>query len=258
MFTVKGWIPLFIVFALSALGLKLSQFTCLACSIESPLLTILGTFYFLTLLTLFLFFPKFPKPKLSKLGLLVAIGLATLLTYQSTPNWCILCLIAHTCNIVIWTLWLIAPNEQPSLKKKVSLSLLSVSGAVALLTCLHLIIPSPKLQQKDLSKALHVINFVSPDCVYCKDQLPVLDNIALQLKDHPCRFINVTPSSLEELSSRAPHTEWIEDQEGKLHDRFHVTAYPTTIILESDGTVARVFQGVSQQLFEDLNHLNRG
>lgn len=255
MLAVKGWIPLFSIFALSALGLKLSQFTCVACSIENPTLTILGMFYFLAILTLFLVFPKFPNPKHAKYGLFASIGLAFFLTYQSAPNWCLLCLIAHTCNLVIWTLWLIASNEHSTFKKRLSLSLLSLSGVVTLLASLHLIIPFHKPKQIDLSKALHVINFVSPDCVYCKDQLPVLDDLAVQFKDHPCRFINVTPSSIQDLSSRASHTEWIEDREGTLHERFHVTAYPTTIILESDGTIVEVIQGVSNQLFEHLNNL---
>lgn len=257
MLAVKGWIPLFTIFALSALGLKLSQFNCVACSIENPTLTILGTFYFLAILTLFLFFPKFPNPKFAKYGLFIAIGLASLLTYQSAPYWCLLCLIAHTCNIVIWTLWLIASSEHSTFKKRLSFSLLSLSGAVALLTCLHLVFPSPQLNKGHLAKELHVINFVSPDCVYCKDQLPALDDMAVQLKDHPYRFINVTASSLQELSNRATHTEWIEDRDGTLHQLFHVTAYPTTIILESDGTVVEVMRGASNQLFEHLNNLNR-
>lgn len=216
----------------------------------------MGSAYFITILLLFIFYPKFPPPQLTKFGLLGACCIALILTYLRASNLCPHCLIAHACNIVIWTLWLITSNiKDPStLKHRLSSSLLSICGAFALVTSLHFIFPSSLLKEKDIASIfpaqstteIHIINFVSPDCAFCKEQLPALDNIALQLQDHPYHFINITDSNLSAMSSQAKHTEWIEDKDRKLHQLFHVTGYPTTFILKSNGEVIRVIRGSSK------------
>lgn len=255
------WIPIFIIFAITALGLKLSQTfspSCFACSTQSPYLTMMGSAYFITILLLFIFYPKFPPPQLTKFGLLGACCIALILTYLRASNPCPHCLIAHACNIVIWTLWLIASNikDLSTLKHRLSSSLLSTCGAFALVTSLHFIFPSSLFKQKDIASIfpaqstaeIHIINFVSPNCAYCKEQLSLLDNAAMQLRHLPYRFTNVTVSSIEELSPLASHTQWVEDQEMKLHQLFHVTGYPTMYIVDRDGKVTHVFRGASDEI----------
>src|SRR5579863_3554471 len=49
-----------------------------------------------------------------------------------------------------------------------------------------------------------IINFVSPHCSYCQEQLPILDVVAAQINDRTFRIINISPSLPVELMQLSP------------------------------------------------------
>jgi len=49
-----------------------------------------------------------------------------------------------------------------------------------------------------------VINFVSPDCPFCEEQLPILNAVAAQLPRGSYRFVNVSARVPSELRQRSP------------------------------------------------------
>ena len=261
---------------------------CKTCSSGDPYLPLLGAGYFATLVALSLLFPAFPGPLVARGGLIWAVLLALALTYLSLPVWCPACLIAHACHILIWTIWNLTPSaatesRASAFPERLCLTLFAPISVVALFSGLNLTFMAYgfKLNHSALASGLQpgdavpaftaqttaghsltninsadtagtVINFVSPGCPYCEQQLPVLNAVASQLAGGSCRFINVSPALPPDLLQRAPATEWVEDKEGKLRELFHVSGYPTLFVVGADGKITQVIPGVTATLRTDL------
>ncbi len=242
---LRHCVPVLGIIALAALFFKLPEAPnifgiCKACSSSGPYLPLIGAGYFALLVSVSLLFPAFPKPLIARGGLLWAMLLALVLTTIS-PGWCPACLIAHGCNILIWTIWVIVPvslrKSKGAVGEKAFLMLLAPISTIALFSCLNLTFmaygshykisglqrgdtaPSFSVQIAGTSRLFAntdsaVINFVSPDCPYCQEQLLVLSEVAVQLASGSYRFINISPKLSPELLQSSPGTEWVEDKEG--------------------------------------------
>lgn len=260
-------------------------FGCKTCSAGNPFLVLIGAGYFASLIAISLLFPSFPNRHIAYSGLIWALSLALGLTYLHLPNWCIACLIGHLFNILIWTIWSIVPSPKNELifsffKERIYFLILTPMIVVALFSCLNItfliyhfqddqdlsttatfksgdmtppfLIQTSnglKISQENLTQALGtVINFVTANCPYCNQQLPILNAVATQLTPHSYQFINVSSALTDDLTQRASFTEWVEDKEGDLHHLFKVKAYPTTFIIGNDGKIRQVILGVPENL----------
>jgi peroxiredoxin len=257
---------------------------CKTCASSSPYLPLIGSGYFASLIAISLLFPAFPNSQIARGGLTWAVLLAFVLTYLKLPHWCIACLIGHLCNIVIWTIWLLVPLKEnkssPStFRERLCLTLFAPFSVVALFSCLNLTFMAygfktkthamaSSLQPGDALPAFTIqttnghsitntvaaenigtfINFVSPACPYCQEQLPIFNTVAKQMASSSYRFINVSPTLSEELIQSSPGTEWVEDRGGQLHKLFKVAGYPTMFIVGKDGKIAQVIPGVPEKL----------
>lgn len=275
------------ILALGALFLTLPEtpnffgiFKCKACASSDPYLPLMGAGYFAVLMAVSLLFPSFLSHHVSRGGLLWAVLLALTLTYLHLPHWCIACLIAHGCNILIWTILVVSPpadeSNSANFRERLCLIFFAPVSLVALFSCLNLTfmaygfkpnhpilamglqpgdqLPSTFLTEtSDASHALGiVINFISPNCPFCQEQLPILDSVASQLAENSYRFINVSPALPAELVEQAPAAEWVEDKEGRLRELFKVAGYPTLFVVGADGIIAHVIAGVPEQLKAQL------
>lgn len=263
-------------------------FKCKMCAASDPYLPLIGAGYFALLIAISLLFPTFPGPLMARGGLVWAGLLALTLTYYDLPNWCIACLIGHACNIFIWTIWWAVPSttDEPRAspqRERLFLTLLAPITIVALFSCLNLTfliynlkvkhhtsgtglhvgdtIPAFAIQNRenrslsnaDIDKTMAiVINFISPNCPYCQEQLPILDAVAAQLANDSYRFINISPLLPLELTKQSSNIEWFEDKEGKLKDLFKVSGYPTLFIIENEGKILKIISGVPNALKDDL------
>jgi thiol-disulfide isomerase/thioredoxin len=97
-----------------------------------------------------------------------------------------------------------------------------------------------------------VINFISSDCPYCKEQLPVLEAVATELASSSYRFVNVSPTVSSELIQHSSMIEWVEDKEGYLRELFKVTGFPTLFVIGTEGKILQVIYGVPDQLKHQL------
>ena len=97
-----------------------------------------------------------------------------------------------------------------------------------------------------------VINFVSPTCPYCKDQLVVVNDIASQLQGRSYRFINISSSIREEVIEASSSTEWIEDKERTLQRLFKVSGYPTMFVVGPEGEIIQVIEGIPEKLKSEV------
>jgi len=265
---------------MAALFLKLPEirhiFTaCKTCSPSDPYTPLIGAGYFALLIALSLLFPTFPNPPLARGGVVWALLLALVLT-SINPIWCSACLVGHLCNIAIWSLWLLIPPTEPkptiSLGARLSLILFIPLSVVALFSSLNLTFLAYKTNPSPYSMTLHkgdpiptftaqttagrpiantdgpmILNFVTPDCPYCEEQLQ-----ALRAHTNAYRFINISPTLTPELTQYAPATDWIEDKGSQLRKLFKVYGNPTLFIVGSDGKISRIIYGVPEGLSDSL------
>ncbi len=287
-------VPVLAILALTALFFRLPEtpdlfglLGCKKCISSDPYLPLLGAGYFSALIAISLLFPSFPSSLIARAGLTWAILLTFALTYMHFPAWCPICLIGHSCNILIWMIWVLAakieseqPNSPPSslsgspIKVRVCVTLFAPIAVVALFSCINLTFMAygfkPKfvvsglqsgnevptftlktaegriLTHSDLSGK--VINFIAPDCPYCKEQLQILNDVAQQLDSGASRFIHVTSKVSLELFDYLPTSDWIEDNEGKLRELFKVSGYPTLFVVGNEGKIELAISGVPKQL----------
>lgn len=289
---IRSWIPVLGILALLTLFLKLPEvpnvfgfFKCTICLSNSPYLLFSGVGYFALLVAVSLLFPSFPSSLIARGGLVWAILLALTLTYIALPNWCIACLIGHVFNILIWTIWVFAPPEKNKLSislpgQGVCLLLFVPISVVALFSCLNLTfmaygfknhslsstglkigdaVPSfPAHISDDLfpsnapSMKTTVFNFISPNCLYCKQQLPILNAVATQAAHDSYQFINISPELSDEFTQYAPTAKWVEDKDEMLRKSFKVSGYPTLFIVNSNGKITQIIPGVPKQLKASL------
>ncbi len=289
---LRNWVPAFGILALFTLFLKLPEipnifgaFKCTICLSNNPYLVFAGAGYFAILVAVSLLFPNFPGPLMARGGLVWAVLLALTLTYLALPNLCVACLICHILNISIWTIWILIPSEEKKAPsslpgQRVCLLLFAPITVVALFSCLNLTFMAYGFKNHSLSSTGlkigdsiptfqmptsddllvsnvstvkgTVFNFVSPDCLYCKQQLPILDAVSTQSVRDAYRFINISPELSPELMQLAPTTEWFEDKDEILRKLFKVSGYPTMFIVKSDGKIAQIISGIPEQLKASL------
>jgi peroxiredoxin len=262
----------------------LGIFKCETCVRSEPYLPMIGAGYFALLLAVSMLFPKFPSLLIARGGLIWAILLGLALTFIDLPNWCAACTIGHMCNIAIWTIWCLAPSvidesRASPLRERLFLTFLAPIIIIALFSCLNLtfMVYNLKSKQKVLSTSLKTgdsvppftikndrndffvntdiaattgtfINFVSPNCPYCKEQLSVLNDTIIQLVNDAYRFITFSPALTPDLVQQSSTTEWFEDKEGELRKLFKVTGYPTLFVVGADGKILQIISGVSNEL----------
>ena len=286
MMKLRYWVPILGILALTALFLQLPEtpnlfglLGCKTCVTSDPYLPLIGAGYFALLVAVALLFPTFPHRQIARGGLIWALLLALTLTYMKLPSWCMTCLIAHACNILMWTIWIVVPPVKrgmhaSSFRERLYTMLLAPIAVVALLSCLNLTFMAYSFRpsREVTSSSLHlgdaipvfnaetisgrpvansdseiVLNFISPDCPHCKEQLLVLNAMASQISNY--RFINVTS---ELPSTHSSDLEWVVDKEDALRKLFKVSGYPTLFVVGKDNKIAQIIPGVSEQLRASL------
>lgn len=288
---LRNLVPVFGVLALVALFFKLPEtpsllgiFECKACVSDHPYWALLGAGYFAMIIALALLFPALPTPPWARVGFIWAVLFAAALTYSNLPNWCVACVFAHGCNILIWLIWMLIPGHKGSVanrRERLFSVLLAPIAVVALFSGINLTfmaydvpdgqvaathlevgdaIPTFNIQtingrvvSNSESQPLKgvILNFVSIDCSHCKEQMQILTASAAQVSEF-YKIINVSPKLPVDLSHYSPAMEWVEDRKGELGELFGVAAYPTLFMIGEEGKVVRVIPGVPEQLQADL------
>jgi peroxiredoxin len=260
-------------------------FGCKTCISKDPYVPLLGSGYFGLLIAISLLFPTFPNPHLARGGLIWALLLALALTYIDLPNLCSACLVGHLCNILIWSIWLFIPSivYKPSFSNRgmrLCLILFAPVSVVAFFSSLNLtfMVYGFKSRLNVSKSSLHigdpipiftiqtvkgreivntdrggmVLNFVTPECPYCEEQLQVFQAVVSKLVNSSYRFINISPKPLPELTRYSSAIDWVEDKDNILRNLFKIHGYPTMYVVGNDGKIIRVIHGVSEGLRDDL------
>lgn len=266
-------VPFLSLIALISLFFKLPH--CTTCRSENLLLLFLGIGYFSILFAISLLFPSFPGRYVARGGLLGSILLPiSLIWLDGIPN-CLPCTIAHAANIGIWTIWLATPPLQiqtsTPVTERLCLALIVPISVIALFGFLNLSLPKkrtfiglsvgetvPVFSYKTLkgeqiansTQGTLLINFIAPNCPFCKEQLQILNALAVEFPN--LKWVNVSPILPEEWIASSPSADWIEDKENELRKLFKVYGTPTLFVLSPEGKISKVIPGVPEQMKDYL------
>lgn len=113
-------------------------FPCNCCLDAIPYFALLGAGYFSGFLAIIIFFRSLPHLSLKVCGLVWAIGLGSVLIWLS-PGWCLLCLGAHLCHILLWATWRAGPEKfMIPLATKITLTAISTLVMMGVFTLSNL------------------------------------------------------------------------------------------------------------------------
>lgn len=258
------------------LGLKY----CTSCNAASPILPMISASYFAFLITAILTFAPF-STLLAQMGLIFSVGLGFTLTYFN-PEWCGVCLFAHSTHILLWFILLAAAEDTEREKdnllgSKLALLFIAPVAMMALFSTLNFTLliyglsnenPLGSLVQAgDIIKPFQagkfsnenfadysgtLFTFVSPNCPYCKELLPSVEALAKEYEGKRVNFVSVGRVITEESKQLAPHLTWIEDKKGEIIPQFGVTGFPTTVLVDATGRVIKSLPGAPSDYAEDF------
>ncbi|MCH7883723.1 MAG: redoxin domain-containing protein [Planctomycetes bacterium] len=103
-----------------------------------------------------------------------------------------------------------------------------------------------------------VLNFVAPNCGFCKRQVPTVEKIRAEYEAKGVRFVNISQTMRKEYSAEEvvdifktklkTNLEIATDSGNKIGKLFKATSYPTLFVVGKDGKVSEVFVGAKPNL----------
>ncbi len=110
-----------------------------------------------------------------------------------------------------------------------------------------------RLSSADFAKhPATILNFVAPNCGYCKKQVPRLEKIRQQFESKGVRFVNVVETMRKKFSTvevvdtykkLGSKLELAHDADNKVGGLFQARGFPTMVVVGKDGKVAAVNVG---------------
>ena len=128
--------------------------------------------------------------------------------------------------------------------------------------------PAPKFSLKTLdgkslsnddfaNHAATVLNFVAPNCGFCKRQIPQIEKVRKEYEAKGVRFVNVTQTMRKEYTNDqvvdvmkkvGSNLELAPDKGNVVGKMFRATGYPTMVVVGKDGKIAHVHIGAARDI----------
>jgi thiol-disulfide isomerase/thioredoxin len=103
-----------------------------------------------------------------------------------------------------------------------------------------------------------VLNFVAPNCGYCKKQVPNLDKVRADYEAKGIRFVNVyermgtkdfePAEAIDVFKQAGSNLELARDTGNEIGQLFKATSYPTMVIIGKDGKIEHVNAGAKPDI----------
>lgn len=106
-----------------------------------------------------------------------------------------------------------------------------------------------------------VLNFVAPNCGFCKKQMPGVETVRAEYEAKGVRFVNVvqkmgkdfTDAEITDVFKGAgSRLEMAKDADNKVGQQFKAQSYPTMIVVDRGGKITHVNIGAQQDLDKSL------
>lgn len=115
-----------------------------------------------------------------------------------------------------------------------------------------------KVGKEDVEKhAAMVIDFISPNCGYCRKQLPEVEKVRAEYADKGVRFLTVSGTmgkqyelnEVQELMTKlGSNIDLVYDPSNALRPDFKVTSVPTLFVVDRQGKIQQVNIGVPRNV----------
>lgn len=148
-----------------------------------------------------------------------------------------------------------SPPDKPAAKKPAALAL---EGKPIPEFRLETLVPGRDISKEEIAHwPATVLNFVAPNCGFCKKQLPKVEQMRLKYESMGVRFVNVsqtmrkpfTPAqAAQEYTSAGSNLEVAIDAGNRVGKQFSATSYPTLFIVTSDQVVQQVVVGAKPNI----------
>ena len=107
-----------------------------------------------------------------------------------------------------------------------------------------------------------VLNFVAPNCGFCKKQLPNVESIRAEYEAKGVRFVNIaqkmgakeftTEEIVDVFKGVGSRLELAKDSENKVGQMFKAVSFPTMVVVNKEGKIEHVNIGALQDLDKSL------
>lgn len=102
-----------------------------------------------------------------------------------------------------------------------------------------------------------VLNFVAPNCGFCKKTAPIVEGVRQQYEAKGVRFVNVVQTMRQEYSTEdaakifkeaGSNLEMAHDPKNEIGGKFFASGFPTMVIVDKNGNVSAVHVGAKADL----------
>jgi thiol-disulfide isomerase/thioredoxin len=107
-----------------------------------------------------------------------------------------------------------------------------------------------------------VLNFVAPNCGFCKKQLPSVETVRAEYEAKGIRFVNVaqkmgakeftTEEMVDVFKGAGSRLELAKDTDNQVGQLFKAVSYPTMVVVNRGGKIEHVNIGAQQDLDKAL------
>ncbi len=111
------------------------------------------------------------------------------------------------------------------------------------------------LSRADLAGRITVMNFIAPNCGFCKRQMPVVEAARAAYEPRGVRFVNIvermgsrvytTEEMIEAVKQMGSNLELAPDADNKVGRLFRATGYPTMFVVGPSGKIEHVNIGLN-------------
>lgn len=110
-----------------------------------------------------------------------------------------------------------------------------------------------------------VLNFVAPNCPFCKRQLPNIEKVRLEYEDRGVRFVNISETLHNKVFTQAQtqevfdaieaHLELAIDPGNKVGALYKISNFPALVVISQDGRIIDALVGAKVENAEKLRHV---
>ncbi len=120
------------------------------------------------------------------------------------------------------------------------------------------LVPGSRISREEVGYwPVTVLNFVAPNCGFCKKQLPKVEQVRAKYEALGVRFVNVSQTmrkaftaeqAMKEYASVGSNIEIAMDSGNRVGQLFSARSYPTMFIITADGVIQQVIVGAKPNI----------
>jgi len=155
-----------------------------------------------------------------------------------------------------------SPGQQPAIQQPPQRPAMALVGTQAPAFSLDTL-DGKKVSDTEFKKhPATVLNFVAPNCGFCKKQMPNVETVRAEYEAKGVRFVNVaqkmgakeftTEEMVDVFKTAGSRLELAKDADNKVGQLFKAVSFPTMVVVDRNGKIEHVNIGAQQELDKNL------